>query len=393
MARVDSQRAIGAVTRLLRDHLIRRGFDVSVGKPEQATAADTTAKLNLFLYEMDFDGSLRNHRLDGEGPPPLWLVLRYLLTAFDDQEQSDSPAAHELLGQGLVALHELNFLRLDSAVANSVRLALQDNPEPLKITFEESTPDLLSKLMQGPDETFRLSTAVQVRPVMLLLAELPRYSLLVGVDYTADPITEIGEEGIGIDVLPTLGARIDRIEPSVFEPGDAVTIFGSDLHLGALEVMLGNEPLQVVGQRSDRLSVVIESSRPGPGGAGRIAAGLGPSAGELPLKLREPRPGGRYRSSKLITGALRPVVDTVALNAGDLVIDGMLLGSAADDAIVALFADGAVVRTFDTVATTADQTRLTVPGVQAAPGIAGTYRVILKVNGMQARMSPEVLVP
>ena len=102
MARADTQRAIGAVTMLLRDHLIRRGYAVSVGKPELAAQTNTAAKLNLFLYETVFDASLRNVGIDDESPTPLWLVLRYLLTAFDEEEQSDSPEAHELLGQGLL---------------------------------------------------------------------------------------------------------------------------------------------------------------------------------------------------------------------------------------------------------------------------------------------------
>ena len=390
MAQVDTQRAIGAATALLRDHLIRRGHSVTVGKPEQASNIDASAKLNLFLYETVFDASLRNHRLDEDGPPPLWLVLRYLLTAFDDDEQSDSTAAHELLGQGLVALHELNFLRLDGAVADSVRLALEHNPEPLKITFEESSPDLLSKLMQGADETYRLSTAVQVRPVLLLPAEPPRYALLVGVDYSTDPATEVGADAIGIDVLPTLGARLDRVDPAIFEPGDTITLYGSDLHLAGLEAVLGGEPLRVTGQWSDRMTAEVESREPG--GAGRIASGLGPSAGELPLKLREPRAGGRFRSSNLIAGGLRPVLQAAALGAGDLVIDGLLLGSDADDVIVAMYLDGTVIRTFDTVTTFAGQAQLSVPGVEAAMD-PGAYRVILKVNGIQARMAPTVVIP
>ena len=41
MALAHSGRAIGAVTRLLRDHLMRRGFEVSVGKPEEAATTNT----------------------------------------------------------------------------------------------------------------------------------------------------------------------------------------------------------------------------------------------------------------------------------------------------------------------------------------------------------------
>ena len=317
-------------------------------------------------------------------------MLRYLLTAFDGEELSDSPDAHVLLGQGLVALHELNFLRLGGA-STAVTSALEHNPEPLKITFDESSPDLISKLMQGPDETYRLSVAVQVRPVLLLPAELPRYSLLVGVDYTADPPTET-EDAVGVEVLPSLGPRLDRVEPSVFDPGDPITVFGEDLRLAGLEVLLGEEPIQVVGQWPDRLAVIVASALPGPPG-GRIGAGLGPSAGELPLRVQLARAGGRYRSSNLLSASLRPVVTAATIDAaGDLVIDGSLLGGAADDAIVALYSGGAVARTFDVVTTVADQTSVTVTDAGTVAD-AGTYLVIVKVNGVQARTSPTVVVP
>jgi len=42
MSLADSGTAIGAVTRLLQDHLIRRQFEVSIGKPEDA--ADSTPR-------------------------------------------------------------------------------------------------------------------------------------------------------------------------------------------------------------------------------------------------------------------------------------------------------------------------------------------------------------
>jgi hypothetical protein len=195
MALADSGRAIGAVTRLLQDHLIRRGFLVSIGKPEDAADSDTNAKLNLFLYETAFDPQLRNLALrDGE-PPPLWLVLKFLLTAFDATESSDTAAAHDLLGRGMAALHELSVLRLDPLVALDVRLALEHNPEPLKLSFDESNAELLSKVMQGTDERYRLSVAFQMRPVMIVPGSLPRASLLVGIDYSTTPQTIIVRRG------------------------------------------------------------------------------------------------------------------------------------------------------------------------------------------------------
>jgi len=37
----------------------------------------------------------------------------------------------------------------------------------MKITFDNATTELLSKVMQGTDEKYRFSAAFEVRPVMI----------------------------------------------------------------------------------------------------------------------------------------------------------------------------------------------------------------------------------
>jgi hypothetical protein len=393
MALADSRRAIGAVTRLLQDHLIRRGFEVSVGKPEQAATANTNAKLNLFLYETLFDANLKNVALDEQRPTPLWLTLKYLITAFDADENSDSASAHELLGRGLTALHELNFLWLDPLVAPDVRLALENNPEPLKLTFDETTAELLSKIMQGTDERYRLSVAFQMRPVMIALAEPPSYSLLVGIDYTTAPPTTIGEEGVHLDVLPTLGPRLTALRPDRFAAGDEIEVFGEELHLTGLECVLGDTVLTILSRRTDRLLVQAEGEITGGATEGPIAAGGAISAGEYPLIVRRPLSPTRFRSSNLLAARLLPTLDTGALDGvGGLTLTGMLLGTDDDDILVALHRDGRIVRAFDVVTTSADQHTLAVASLGTGLA-AGDYRVILSVNSQQARSSPTVTLP
>ena len=387
MSLADSGRAIGAVTRLVQDHLIRRGFEVSVGKPEDAADSNTNAKLNLFLYETGFDGGLRNVPLRPNEPEPLWLVLKYLLTAFDTNENSDTPDAHELLGRGLSALHELNFLALDALVAPGVRLALENNPEPLKLTFEETTADLISKIMQGTDERYRLSVAFQMRPVMIVPGSQPRHSLLVGVDYTTAPETIIGERGVNIDVEPTLGPALSRVEPTRFEAGAEIQIFGDDLNGANLEAVLGDTVLTITERRPDRLTVTAEGSPGTP-----IAAGTALSAGEHPLVVRRRLSPTRARSSNLVAARLLPTVSSAALVAGNLSLTGFLLGTDSDDIVVALYQDGRTVRLFDVVTPSVNQQTLDVPGVGAAVP-SGTYRIVLLVNGQQAKASPAVVVP
>lgn len=389
MALADSGRAIGAVTRLLRDHLIRRSFDVSVGRPEDAAADDGAAKLNLFLYETSFDPSMRNLTLREGDPPPLWMVLKYLLTAFDEGEDSDSEGAHDLLGRGLSALNDLSFLRLDPLVDLQVRLALQDNPEPLKLTFDDASVDLLSRVMQGSEEHYRLSVAFQVRPIMIVPAQVPRGNLLVGIDYSTTPQTVIGPDGIQIDVIPSLGVSLLRVEPERFEVGAALTVFGDDLMGSDLEVVLGDVQLVVTDRRPNRLAVVAEGSPGTP-----IASGGTLSAGEMPLVVRRRLAPTRTRSSNLLAARLLPRLSAASLVAGTLTLTGVLLGAAGDDITVLLYrgTDGATVRILDSATTAANQQTLVF--VNAATGTPpGTYRVILRVNGQQALASPSIVVP
>ena len=393
MAAADSSGALGAVTRLLRDHLIRRGFDVSVGKPEEAAQANTNAKLNLFLYETGFDPNLRNVELRHDEPPPLWLILKYLLTAFDAGEKSDSAEAHELLGRGIAALHELSLLRLVPPVIPSVQAALQDNPEPLKLSFDETTAELLSKIMQGTDERYRLSMAFQVRPVMIVPASPSHSTLLVGIDYSTAPQTVIGEDGVVIDVIPSMGPTLDRVEPAAFEPGASIEIFGNDLHGANIEVALGDQVLTIAERRPERLLVTVEGTPPAP-----IADGSTLSAGEHGLVVRRRLSPTRVRSSNVQLVRLLPTVTGASLVGADLQVTGLLLGRgplqpATDDVVVGLFRDGHTVRLFDVVDDASNQNLLTVPGVTTVGLAAGDYLVIVKVNNQQARFSPQVVLP
>ena len=50
--------------------------------PANGGGVPAGGRLNLFLYETSFDPTLRNVPLEDGRPAPLWLVLKYLLTAF-----------------------------------------------------------------------------------------------------------------------------------------------------------------------------------------------------------------------------------------------------------------------------------------------------------------------
>ena len=410
MTQADSGRAIGAVTNLIGQHLLSSGFHVVVGRAQAAASGNSGPKLNLFLYETRIDASLRNVALQPDAPTPLWLVLKYMLTAFDATDLSDSADAHELLGRGMAALQELSYMGLDGPLPASVRSALEHNPEPLKITFDESPAELISKIMQGEDESYRLSAAFEVRPVMILGAEPPAMAPLVGVDSSApDPI--IAGAGLGLTVLPSLGPRLARLAPETFEPGDEIALAGDELHLSGIECWVGGVRLTVVARRADRLTVLVEGEIEPPALEGPIEGGTAISAGEHPISVRQPVGNQRMRSSNILIGRLRPIVTTAAVAPdGTLSIAGTLLGTWTDDVVVALRRDGAIARVFEpapkpppptaarTVVPGAGQHALTVSGLTDAglPGdpqvASGAYEVVVRVNGQQARVNPTVTV-
>lgn len=399
MALADTGKAIGAVSELLQSYLLSRltgtVSNVRVGKPEATGTGITNPRLNLFLYDVQFEPSLRNQSLDEGQPAPLWLVLKYLLTAFDLDGDSDSIEAHRTLGEGTRILQELAYLPLKSTFGDSILKPLKDNPEELKITFDETSVDLISKLMQGPDEKYRCSMSFEVRPVMIATSEPSSYSLLVGINYLTN--TVIGAAGIQIPVLPSLGPIITRVIPEQVEPGASLTLEGTGLEGSTLTVQWGSATLPITARSPNALQCQVN---------GAIASGSSLSAGSHPLAVVQALPSGKTRSSNLQLVDLLPVlsaVTSVPLSASEaaegivlkLDLVGQLLGRDADDVFVALYQAGQTIRLSDEVLTpnpppataqTQRQARFRAP--QPLP--SGTYRVILRVNGQQARRSLEV---
>jgi hypothetical protein len=407
MSLEDSGRAIGEVTRLLQSRTLAAlaGLttpqiaidDVTIGRPEPPQGANPRRRLNFFLYDVEIDGHLRNVSLDDGQPPPLWLVLRYLLTAFDRTGESDTIEAHQILGEGMRVLQDLNFFAMTGLPGTTVA-ALNNNPDRLKLTFEDASLDLMTKLTQGSEGRYRCSVAFQVRPVLIALGTPPAYSFLVGIDYQQPAV--IGEEGIRVPVLPSLGPVLDALEPPTFGTGDTVAITGSDLHLSGLSVALGPVELPVASQHPGRLTFVVDPA---------LEDGIRISANSQTVSVLQALPSGRKRRSNLLVGNLLPRLDAVAVanltrvdNAdpdspvrGDITLTGILLGKNEDDVFAALYRDGRVVRMFDRFtrpAASPPQTVLefSINTTTAVP--PGAYNLILRVNGQQARNSPPLLL-
>lgn len=373
MALADSRSAIGAVGQMLQAQLAGStsvGI-IDVGRVEDAAASDGP-KFNLFLYQVNIDGYLRNTPLDAGQRPPVWLALHYLLTAFDVGRDSDSVDAHNLLGEGMLALEELNYQRPTSA-------ALADNPEPLKITFDPSDVELLSKVMQGTDERYRVSTAFQVRPIMIAPSKPPSYApLALSVGPPADE---------GVVVIPSLGPVLTDVEPEGFEAGDTLTLRGEGLTSAITVVCLGDTRFPVTGAPAAAVKTVIP-------------ADTGLSPGTYAATVARELPSGRLHGSNALAATLRPTLATASPVLpltddgggnfhGDLALTGTRLGGPDDAIFVAFWRNGDTALMLEaTGVATQDSLTVTVPLEDALP--FGPYRIILRANGAQAQATPEV---
>jgi hypothetical protein len=398
MALADTVNAVGMVSKVLEVNFKEYTDipDIKVGRPQQA--AEKGENINIFLYEISFDPFLKNTPLNEGERPPLWLVLKYLVTVFAGDKLSDSINAHKMLGKVIRAIARDDFLTLRNLTSPDIQdaeKALGPNPSSLHVTFDDSPSDLVAKLMQGPDDNFRLSVSFQVRPVLIAPAEPGDYSLLVGVDYSQTPVA-LTSSPVGLDVVPSMGSFISELLPTGFEVGEEVTIFGTDLHLANLSVMLGPVELPVTMQRPDELRFKIDPA---------IIGASGISAGSHPVTVVLTLPGtGKKRSSNTVIGNLVPTLSsaatgpvTVTAGKAKAAIDllGTLLGSETDDVVLAFYRDGAVVKMFDEFTLPVPlpplqpSRKLLMSGADDAVPV-GNYKMILLVNGQQAPQSPIV---
>jgi len=403
--------AIGAVTRLLQfqlqNSLQGNNIHVSIGRtepPSNSFGNLINPRLNLFLYEIHFDEHMINVTLFENQPPPIWIVLRYLLTAFDDNGESDTIKAHEYLGMGIKSLQSLNFL----SMKNSSDPALIDNPEDLKITFIESSYEFLSKIMQGSDEKYRLSISFEVRPIMIAFSKPLTNSFLVGIDYTKDINDKskiIGKEGINLEVIPSIfaGPSITSIFPSKIEsnPGSTFTILGENFDSDTIPFMNSIE-IKIRSQKANE----IECSFPSIDTTKDDSI----SAGSHPIWVIKNLKNGRKRSSNITTIDLLPTLDSafivdaskktikdennkVISIYADIHLEGkLIMQNKNDDVIMALYQEDKIVRIIET---------LVPDNPDVWPKISiefhmidkdavkpGKYNILLMVNGQQAQNRP-----
>lgn len=133
------------------------------------TIAVSPPKLTIFLYEIAEDGPSRNRpqiRIEPTAPnepvryrkPPMALILRYLLTAWGGDQQTQ----HKMLGRAMETLY--NDAILDGPQLSGV---LAGTNEALHLTLSSLTLDQKSYVWFALQKPYRLSLNYEVRVVNL----------------------------------------------------------------------------------------------------------------------------------------------------------------------------------------------------------------------------------
>lgn len=407
---LTSNKAIGAVTELIIQKLSEapNALTVELGFPR----IDPEPTMYLLLYEIEFDPSLRNVPLDEGQPAPIWLTLKYLLTAYGSNTTEQKYTPYDNIGKAIQTLQALNYLNHQdlSSIDDDHVDALKNNPEPLKITFDKAPLDAISKILGTVNEKYQCSVCFQVRPVMITLHAMPSYSLLVGVDYTSGEI--IGEKGVspiveimGIPTIKEIGIESENNDDEVIRTSSIefdnttkkVVILGSNLDKPNLRIRLGSEtflPDTTSSPNYNRLDWIVNDAQV--------------SAGSFPLTIEETKTENSEVSVRSVSNAkiihFVPYLDGADLtpnstNPDTIVLSGTLLGSEEDAITVAFYEEGKdheqgeivqVYTNFESSDCYPDQRTLK---IRIPENFSGKYRLILRVNSQQARKSPEVDIP
>lgn len=227
--------AIASVTAALFHLLGNTGVPVTTLPPGDVGAGNND-RLNLFLYATDINPAFRNEPMPGSvprgqsGPPPLALVLRYLLTAFGDNEDF---SVHSTLGKGMLLLHDNPILTRSQLSGLVPDAGLAGQIEKVKITPVSLTLDDMSKLWTSFQTEYRLSVAYEVSVVLIESTKSPSSPL---------PVLKRGAADRGARVLaaaaPALaGLRFPDQKPAA-NLGDTVTLLGENLSAQGIVVRL-----------------------------------------------------------------------------------------------------------------------------------------------------------
>jgi hypothetical protein len=237
---MSDEGAIAAVTKTLRGLILGALTDVQGAgvdtRPLNELTEGTQDKLvNLYLYQADVDGSLRNeHRIDlapGEsGDQPLPLVLHYLITPF--VRHDPDLEAHRLLASAIRVLNDNPVLQRNELAVFAPESNVAKQLDRIRISWQPFGEKDIYSLWSAFQTPYRMSVAYEVRAVLIDGRRAPR---------TPVPVLRRGRQNEGptargdVDLpFPDLAAAVPANNQPAARLGDQVALRGT--HLAAQQV-------------------------------------------------------------------------------------------------------------------------------------------------------------
>ncbi len=280
---MGSYQAIAAVSRTLRSLLRDRMEDlhtlpvtVTLAPPDVTLKGITGGRLNLYLFQVTENGSLKNQEIPGQGSPgayghpPLSLDLHYLLTSYAESDTAlDSDlAAQQILGNAMRVLHDFAIIpphlheKDDPTRPRILDPVLSGEFERIKITLQPTSLDDLSKLWSAlPQASFRRSATYQVSVVQLESRRPRRLPRPVGEPPLAGPrihVVSLRRPSIAEVRVRRQGdpPGMERTVPYA-AIGDVLILLGQGLAGDPTRVRLGGLEIPVAAPAPDRLEVAV----------------------------------------------------------------------------------------------------------------------------------------
>jgi hypothetical protein len=268
---VSNHFAIAGVTSTLRNLLrdrLQTGAGVTAAPPDVTVSGVTGKRLNIYLYHLAENASLKNQQIMGQGHPgeygrpPLSLNLHYLLTAFGGSEELPDAdlQAQQVLADAMRVLHDFPVIPEDLHEHDDplrpliLDPSLLNEAERLKITLSPTSLEEFSKIWVAlPAACFRRSVAYEVSVVQIESERARRASLPVrrrqvqAVPFNTPFIAEIARD------VPFEGIAL-----AVAEPGDTIVLTGRNLAgRNATRVRVGTLDTVVASPQAERLELAL----------------------------------------------------------------------------------------------------------------------------------------
>lgn len=266
-------RAIAGASATLRNLLedrMENPVSVTIAPPDVSVTGMTGSRVNLYLYQVEENGYLKNQELPGQGHPaayghpPLSLDLHYLVTAFGSNEVLPDADldAQQILGDVMRVFHDYpvvtEALHENDNPADPLILdvSLVGEQESLKITLEPDGLDHLSSLWGAlPENSFRRSVSYHCSVVQIQSQQERR---------SASPVRERRVYALTLST-PHVDEIVreppfDGVRSPVAEVGDTIVLLGRNLRSESVSVRIGDELTSIPDAQARRIQMTVPTT-------------------------------------------------------------------------------------------------------------------------------------